>query len=135
MLTVTGQNENVSHRLQIGENREEDNWRDDNGYQLNNIGFIDDISIFSNTPEGIQKLLNVVQEFTWNANQCEETYLLDIDNDIKRKKQEPAPPLTIDRENLQTMNLTCADIWDMGHEKRRHESNQESGQAKDHCST
>ena len=64
MLTVTGQNENVSRGLQIGKDQEGDNWRDDHSYQLNNIWFIDDISIFSNTPEGMHKLLNVVQEFT-----------------------------------------------------------------------
>ena len=29
-----------------------------------NIGFIDDISIFDETPEGMQTLLDVVQEFT-----------------------------------------------------------------------
>ena len=36
----------------------------DHGYQFNNIGFIDDISIFAETPEGMQTLLDVVQEFT-----------------------------------------------------------------------
>jgi len=41
-----------------------DNQRDENGYQFKNIGFINDISIFADTPEGMQKLLNVVQEFT-----------------------------------------------------------------------
>jgi len=52
-----------------------DNQRDDNGYQYNNIEFIDDISIFADAPEGMQKLLNVVQEFmamAWNTNQCGE---------------------------------------------------------------
>jgi len=39
-------------------------FRGENSYQFNNIGFIDDISIFADTPEGMQKLLNVVQEFT-----------------------------------------------------------------------
>ena len=29
-------------------------------------------SIFADTPEGMQKLLNVVQELVWNANQCED---------------------------------------------------------------
>ena len=34
------------------------------GYQFDNIGFIDDISIFDDTLEGMQTLLDVVQEFT-----------------------------------------------------------------------
>jgi len=40
------------------------NQRDENSYQLNNIGCIDDFSIFADTPESMQKLLNVVLEFT-----------------------------------------------------------------------
>ena len=68
MLTVTGQNEDISHGLQIGKDQKGDNQRDENSYQLNNIGFIDDLSICADTPEGIQQLLNVVQEFTaWCA--------------------------------------------------------------------
>ena len=63
MLTVTGQNEHISHGLQIRKDQKGDNQCDD-GYEFNNIGFIDDISIFADTPEGMQKLLNVVQEFT-----------------------------------------------------------------------
>jgi len=61
-VTVTIRNENISHGLQIGKDRKGDNKRDD--YQFNNVGFIDDVSIFVHTPEGMQKLLNVVQEFT-----------------------------------------------------------------------
>jgi len=74
MPMVTGQKEDISHGLQIGKDHEGDNQRDENGYQFSNIGFIDDISIFADTPEGMQKLLNVVQEYSlvWNANQCEE---------------------------------------------------------------
>jgi len=64
MFTVTGQNEDISHGLQISKDQKGDNQRDEKGYQFNNIGFIDDISIFDDTPEGMQKLLNVVQEFT-----------------------------------------------------------------------
>jgi len=64
MLTVTGQNEDISHGLQIGKDQKGNNQRDENGYQFNNLGFIDDISILADTPEGMQKLLNVVQEFT-----------------------------------------------------------------------
>ena len=91
MLTVTGQNEDISHGLQIGKDQKGDNQRDENGYQSNNIGFIDDISIFADTPEGMQKLLNVVQEFTaWCGMQINvkkkcllviDTCLLVIDND------------------------------------------------------
>jgi len=84
MLTVTGQKENISHGLQIGKDQKEDNQRDENGYQFNNIGFIDDISIFADTPEGMQKLLNVVQEFmAWCGMQInvKKTYLLVTDND------------------------------------------------------
>jgi len=64
MLTVTEQNENIRHGLQIGKDQKGDNQQDENCNQFNNIGFIDDISIFADTPEGMQKLLNVVQEFT-----------------------------------------------------------------------
>jgi len=83
VLAVTGQNEDISHGLQIGKDQKGDNQRDENAYQLNNIGFIDDISIFADTPEGMQKLLNVVQEFTaWCGMQInvKKTYLLVIDN-------------------------------------------------------
>jgi len=54
MLTVTGQNEDISHWLQIGKDQKGDNQRDENGYQFNNIGFIGDISILADTPEGIR---------------------------------------------------------------------------------
>ena len=83
MLTVTGQNEDISHGLQIGKDRKGDNQRDENGYQFNNIGFFDNISIFADTPAAMQKLLNVVQEFTaWCGMQInvKKTYLLLIDN-------------------------------------------------------
>ena len=59
----------LCHGLQIGKDQKGDNQRDENGYQFNKIGFIDDISIFADTPEGMQKLLNGP---VWNANQCEE---------------------------------------------------------------
>jgi len=76
--------EDISHGLQIGKDQKGDNQRDENSYQFNKIGFIDDISIFADTPEGMQKLLNVVQEFTaWCGMQInvKKTYLLVIDND------------------------------------------------------
>ena len=91
MLIVTGQNGDISHGLQIGKDQRGDNQRDENGYQFNNIGFIDDISIFANPPEGKQNLLSG-QEFTaWCGMQInvKKTYLLVIDNDKKRREQEP----------------------------------------------
>jgi len=54
----------MSHGLQIGKDQKGDKQRNENSYQFKNIGFIDDISIFVDTPDGMQKLLNVVQEFT-----------------------------------------------------------------------
>jgi len=63
MLSVTGQNEDLSHGLQICKDQKGDNLRDENGYQFNNTVSIKDISIFADTPEGMQKLRNVVQEF------------------------------------------------------------------------
>jgi len=44
MLTVSAQNKDISHGLQIGKDRKADNQRDEDGYQFNNVGFIDDIS-------------------------------------------------------------------------------------------
>jgi len=40
--------------------------------------------------------------------------LLIIDNDKKRREQEPAPLLTINGETLQAISMTRADIWDIG---------------------
>jgi len=59
----------------------------------------------------MQKLLNVVQEFTaWCGMQInvKKTYLLEIDNDKKRKEQEPAPLLKINGEFLQAKSLDDA---------------------------
>jgi len=66
MLTASGQNHGISHGLQIGRDQDATDSSQDakHGYQTNNIGFIDDISILSETPEGMQTLLDVVQEFT-----------------------------------------------------------------------
>jgi len=47
MLKVTGQNEDISHGLQIGKDQKGDNQQDGTGYQFNNIRFVDDISIFA----------------------------------------------------------------------------------------
>jgi len=57
MLTATGQNQGISHGLQIGKDQDDSSQDADHGYQFNNIGFIDDISIFAETPEGMQTLL------------------------------------------------------------------------------
>jgi len=38
MRTVTGQDEDVSHGLQISKDQKGDNQRDENGYQFNNKG-------------------------------------------------------------------------------------------------
>jgi len=59
----------------------------------------------------MQKLLNVVQEFTvWCGMQInvKKTYLLVIDNDKKSREQEPSPRLTIKGGTLQAMNLDDA---------------------------
>ena len=63
-LTKTKQNPGISHGLQVGKSQEDSSRDADHSYQVNNIDFIDDISIFAETPEGIQTLLDVVQEFT-----------------------------------------------------------------------
>jgi len=64
MLTATGQNEGISHGLQIGKDQDDSSQDADHGYQFNNTGFIGDISNFAETPEGMQTLLDMVQEFT-----------------------------------------------------------------------
>ena len=62
--TATGQNREISHDLQIGKDQDNSTQDADHGSQLNNIYFIDDISICAETPEGMQILLDVVQKFT-----------------------------------------------------------------------
>jgi len=64
MFTATGQNQGISLGLQIGNDQNDSSQDTDHGHQFNNIGYIDDISIFAETPEGMQTLLDVVQEFT-----------------------------------------------------------------------
>jgi len=84
MLTATGQNQGISHGWQIGKNQEDSSQDTDHGYQFNNIGFINDISIFAETPEEMQTLLDVVQEFTtWCVMEInvKKTFLLVIDKD------------------------------------------------------
>jgi len=59
--------------LQIGKDQDDSSQDADHGYQFNNIGFIDDISILAETPEGMQTLLDVVQELTtWCGMQINE---------------------------------------------------------------
>jgi len=64
---ANGQNQGISHGLQIGKDQDENRQNPEHGCQFNirlNIGFIDDISILAETPEGRQTLLDVVQKFT-----------------------------------------------------------------------
>jgi len=111
MLMVTGQSEDISQGLQIGKDQKGDNQRDEKGYQFRNIGFNDEISIFADTPKGMQKLLNVVQEFTVSCGMqinVKKTHLLVIDDDKKRREQNLVPLLAINGETLQAMNLDDA---------------------------
>ena len=64
LCDATGQNQGISHGLQIGKDQGDSSQDADHGYQFNNIVFIDEISIFAETPEGMQTLLDVVQELT-----------------------------------------------------------------------
>jgi len=60
MLKVTGQNQGISHGLQIGRDQNDSSQDANHGFQFNDIGFIDDFSIFAETPEGMQTLLDLV---------------------------------------------------------------------------
>jgi len=64
MLTATGQNQGISHGVQIGKDQDDSSQDANHGSQFNNISFIDDISILTETPEEKQTLLDMVQEFT-----------------------------------------------------------------------
>jgi len=112
MLTATGQNQGISHGLQIGKDQDDSSQDADHGYQFNNIGFIDDISIFAETPEGMQTLLDVVQEFitgglAWRST-YKKTFLLVIDKDRKRRESMPALDLRINGERLKTLDINDA---------------------------
>ena len=50
-------------KLQFGKNQDDSSQDAGHGYNFNNIGCIDDISIFDETPKGMHTLLDVVQEF------------------------------------------------------------------------
>jgi len=55
---VTGQNQGISHGLQIGKYQDDSSQVADHSYHFNNIGFIDGISIFSifvETPQGMEQ--------------------------------------------------------------------------------
>jgi len=121
MLTATGQNQGISHDLRIGKDQDDSNQDADHGYQFNNIGFIDDISIFAETPEGMQTLLDVVQESTtWCDMEInvKKPFLLVIDKDRKRRESTPAPDLRINGERLKTLDINdaCRDLgyWGTG---------------------
>jgi len=60
MLTATEQNQGISHGLQIGKNQEDSSQDANHGYQFNDIGFVDNISIFAETPEWCISLLEVL---------------------------------------------------------------------------
>jgi len=88
MLTVTEQNQGISHVLKIGKNQEDSSQDANHDYQFNVIVFIDGISIFAETPEGMQTLLDVAQEFaTWYGMEIniQKPFLLVIDKDRKRR--------------------------------------------------
>jgi len=121
MLTATGQNQGISHGLQIGKDQDDSSQDADHGYQFNNIGFIDDISIFAETLKGMQTLLDVVQEFTtWCGMKInvKKTFLLVIDMDRKRRKSTLAPDLRINSERFKTLDINDAcrylDYWGTG---------------------
>jgi len=117
MLTAKG----ISHGLQIRKDQVDSSQDADHGYQLNNIGFIDDISIFAEIPEEMQTLPDVVQEFTtWCGMEIniKKTFLLVIDKDRKRRESTPAPDLRINGERLKMLDINDACLylgyWGMG---------------------
>jgi len=111
MLTATWQHQGISHGLQIGKDQDDSSQDANHGYQFIDIGFIDDISFLAENPEGMQTLLDVVQEFTtWcgMAINVKKTFLLVIDKDRKRRKSTPAPDLRIKGEYLKTVDINDA---------------------------
>jgi len=61
MLTVIGQNEKISYKLRINKDQQRSIQKNDHGYHFNNRLLIYAISIFADTPERIQTLLDVVK--------------------------------------------------------------------------
>jgi len=117
MLTAIGQNQGICHGLQIGKNQEDSSQDANYGYQFKNIDFIDDISIFAETPEGMQTVLDVVQEFaTWCGMviNVKTNFLLVIDKDRKRRERMPASDLKINSERLKTLAINEA-CWYLGY--------------------
>ena len=103
MLTATGQRQGISHGLQIVKDQDDSSQDAGHGYKFNNIGCIDDISNFDETPKGMHTLLDVVQEFTtWCGMEMnvKKTFLPVIDKDRKRRESTPAPDLRINGERL-----------------------------------
>jgi len=97
--------------LQIGKDQDDSSPDAEHGCQFNDIGFIDDISILAKTPEGMQTLIDVVQEFTtWCGMEMnvKKTFLLVIDKNRKRRESTPAPYLRINGERLQTLDINRA---------------------------
>ena len=79
MLKNSGQNEDISHGLQIGKDQKVDNQRDGTGYQFNNIGFVDDVSIFADTHQRAckaAKRCTGIYCLVWNANQCQKNVFI-----------------------------------------------------------
>jgi len=111
MLTATGQNQGISHGLQVCKDQDDSSQDADHSYQFKNIGFIDDISIFAETTEGVHTLLDVMQEFTtWCGMEInvKKTFLLVIDKDCKRRESMPAPDLRINAERLKILDMNDA---------------------------
>jgi len=84
MLTATGQNKGIINGFQIGKDQEHSSQDANYGYHFNNVGFIDDVSIFAKASEGMQTLFDELQEFTtWCGMEINfmKTFLLVIDQD------------------------------------------------------
>jgi len=121
MLTATGQNQGINCCLQIGKHQDDSSQDADHGYQFDNIGFIDNISIFAEIPEGMQTLLDVVWKFTtWCGMEInvKKTFLLVIDKNRKRRESTLAPDLKINGEHLKTLDINdtcrCLGYWGTG---------------------
>ena len=84
--------------MQIGKDQDDSSQDADHGYQFNCKGFGDNISIFAETSEGMQTLLDMVQEFTTCCGMeinAKNKFLLVIDRDRKRRESTLAPDLRI----------------------------------------
>jgi len=100
MLTATGQNQGISHGLQISKDPDDSSQDANHGYQFNNIGFID-----------VSRFLLRPQKFTtWCGMEInvKKTFLLVIDKDQKRRESTLAPDLRINGERLKTLDINDA---------------------------